>query len=275
MRTPLRYTVHTLLGIAFVAVATAAGAAEGDIPDHPALSAKWYFGAGLFVPKSTTEARLTSSTLGAGAIVNFEDSLGMDEEKSVPGFMARWRINHRWRVEAEYFELNRSATRGTNREIQWGDVVYPINTQVSSSFDFSDLRVSVGYSFFRTKDKELGVGLGLHVAAYDVSVSTATIGSDSEDVTAPLPVITIYGQFALTDRWAVAARLDRLSLDYDKYEGSIGSLGLDLMYQPFRNFGFGIGYRATAFDVTVSENNRELQVKQNFAGPMVFVTGSF
>jgi hypothetical protein len=271
----MRYTVHGLLGIALITAATAAAAAEGDIPDHPALSAKWYFGAGLFIPKTTTEARLTSSTLGVGAIVDFEDTLGMDDEKEVPGFMARWRIGHRWRIEAEYFQLNRSATRGTDREITWGDVVYPINTQVSSSFDFSDLRVSAGYSFFRTKDKELGVGLGFHVAAYDISLTAAAVGSESEDVTAPLPVLNIYGQFALTDRWAVGARLDRLSLNYDKYEGSIGSLGVDLMYQPFRNFGLGLGYRATVFDLKVSENNRELEVRQNFSGPILFLTANF
>ena len=274
MQKVMRYIVPILLGIAFATAATAARA-ESEIPDHPALSAKWYFGAGLFIPKTTTEARLTSSTLGAGAIVDFEDSLGMDDEKEVPSFMARWRIGHRWRLEAEYFELNRSQTRGTNREIQWGDVVFPINTQVSSSFDFSDLRVSVGYSFFRTKDKELGVGLGFHVAAYDLRLSAAAFGSESEDVTAPLPVFTAYGQFALTDRWAVGARLDRLSLEYDKYDGSIGSLGLDLMYQPFRNLGLGIGYRATLFDLTVSENNRELRVRQNFTGPIFFLTANF
>ena len=82
-------------------------------------------------------------------------------------------------------------------------------------------------------DKELGAGIGFHVAAYDVSLRTANFGSESEDVTAPLPVFTIYGQFALTDRWAVGARLDRFSLDYDKYEGSIGALGVDLGYQGF------------------------------------------
>jgi hypothetical protein len=271
----MRHTVPTLLGIAFVAAATAAGAAEGDIPEHPALTANWYFGAGLFIPKTTTETRLTSSTRGAGAIIDFEDSLGIDDEKEVPGFMARWRINHRWRIEAEYFELNRSATRGTNREIQWGDVVFPINTQVSTTFDFSDLRVSAGYSFFRTKDKELGAGLGFHIAAYDVRLSAAALGSEAEDVTAPLPVFTIYGQFALTDRWAVSARLDRLSLNYDKYEGSIGALGVDIMYQPFRNFGFGLGFRSLLFDLKVEENARELEVRQTFQGPILFLTASF
>jgi hypothetical protein len=34
---------------------------------------------------------------------------------------------------------------------------------------------------------ELGVGLGLHVAAYDVSLSSSAIGSEAQKVTAPLP----------------------------------------------------------------------------------------
>ena len=148
-------------------------------------------------------------------------------------------------------------------------MVFPINTQVSSSFDFSDPRVSVGYSFFRTKDKELGVGLGFHVAAYDIRLIRAGARQQSEDVTiAPLPVFTIYGQFALTDRWAVGARLDRLSLEYDKYDGSIGSLGLDLMYQPFRNFGLGIGYRATLSTSRSARTIVDLRVRQNFTGPV-------
>ena len=66
---------------------------------------------------------------------------------------------------------------------------------MSSNFDFSDLRVSVNYSFFHTKDKELGAGLGLHVASYDARPSAAAIGSDFEDVLAPLPVLTIYGHY--------------------------------------------------------------------------------
>jgi hypothetical protein len=269
----MRHTVHRLLGIAFIAAATAVGAADGDIPDHPALSAKWYFGAGLFIPQIVTDARLSSTRLGAGAIINFEDSLGIDQEKEVPGFLALWRISHRWRLEAEYFEINRSATRSINRDIQWGDRIFSINTQVSTEFNFSDLRVSVGYSFFRTKDKELGAGIGFHVASYEASLRALNF-SESQDVWAPLPVFKLYGQFALTDRWAVSARLDRLSLNYDKYEGSIGALGVDLLYQPIRHFGFGIGFRSLLFDLKIEEDRRQLQVSQTLQGPIFFITAN-
>ena len=53
------------------------------------------------------------------------------------------------------------------------------------------------------------------------------------------------------------------------------ALGVDLMYQPFRNFGFGIGFRSLLFELKVEEASRELEVRQTFQGPILFVTGSF
>ena len=271
----MKYTARSIISIALVAAATAAAAAEGDIPNHPALTAKWFFAAGVFVPETTTQAQLTTRA-GVGANIDFENALGITDEKEVPGVMARWRFGERWRLEAEYFEMNRGATRTIDRTITWGDQTFPVNAQVATSFDFSDLRVSLGYSFFRTRDKELGAGIGVHVASYDASLSANAIGSQAEDVLAPLPVFTIYGQFALTDQWAVSARLDRLSLKVDKYDGSIGALGVDLLYQPFRNVGFGLGYRTLLFDLEVEEDDgRRAHFRQTFQGPMAFISVSF
>jgi hypothetical protein len=245
------------------------------VPVHPALNDRFYFGAGAFFPTTTTQAQLTSDRLGAGTIIDFEQSLDMQRSKTVPSFFARWRLGERWRIDAEYFELNRTGSRAIDRDIQWGDQVYPLNAQVDSKFNFSDLRVSVGYAFFRTPDKELGVGLGLHAASYDVSLSTTALGSESEDVLAPLPVLSIYGQFALTERWAVGSRLDRFSLAYDKYDGSLTSLGLDLLYQPFRHVGFGAGYRGLFIRMEAQQDGRTLNFRQSFEGPLVFMNASF
>jgi hypothetical protein len=151
----------------------------------------------------------------------------------------------------------------------------PGHAQVSSKFDFSDLRVSLGYAFFRAPDKELGVGLGLHAASYDVSLTADAIGTEGEDVLALLPVLSVYGQFALTDRWAVGSRLDRFSLSYDKYDGSLTSLGLDLLYQPPRHVGFGVGYRGLFIRMEATDDRRTLKFRQTFEGPLVFMNASF
>jgi hypothetical protein len=225
-----------------------------------------------------TVARLVDpfdSGLGIGTTIDFERTLGMEESKTVPSALGRIRFGQRWRLEAEWFELDRGATRSIDREIRFGDRVYPLSAQVSSRMDFSDLRLSAGYSFFRTLDKELGAALGLHVAAYEVALDAPLVGAEAEDVTAPLPVLSVYGQFALTERWAVASRLDRLSLSYDKYDGSLTSLALDVSYQPFRHVGFGLGYRALFLSVTATERRRVLRFRQSFQGPLLYVNVSF
>jgi hypothetical protein len=269
-------TLLIAAGIALVGAAAAAQAQTqmGEIPIHPALTDRFYFGAGVFFPKTSTEAQLTSRT-GIGASINFEDSLGIKSDDTVPAGIVRWRFGQRWRLEAEYFQLNRSGEKVVDRDIQWGENVYPVNTNVQSKFDFSDLRVSVGYSFFKRTDKEIGVGLGLHVAAYDVALSTNAIGDEQQDVTAPLPVLSFYGQFALTERWAIGARLDRFSLSYENYDGSLSALGIDVQYQPFRHVGFGVGYRSLFIDLEAEKSGRTLKVEQSFQGPLLFMNVSF
>jgi hypothetical protein len=273
----MRYVRHSVLCTALAAAAAPAFCQEA-IPDHPALRDKFYFALGAYFPRTTTSAELESRT-GVGTNIDFENTLGMKESKTVPMAMARWRTGERWRIEAEYFQLNRTGDKTVDRTINWGDRTFPVNSTVSSKFDFSDLRLSAGYSFFKTKDKEVGVAVGVHVAGYDVNLSGtfngAPIAGESEKITAPLPVLSFYGQFALTDRWAVGARMDRFALKYNKFSGNLTGIGLDVTYQPFKNVGFGIGSRALALKVSAEDEGRKAEFKQTFQGPVLFVNASF
>lgn len=271
MRVPGLTMTCALIGV----MAGPACADEPSIPSHPALKDRFYIGAGVFAPKTSTVARLDSTTLGVGASVDFERALGLQTNKGVPNFLARWRFTERWRAEAEYFELNRSGDKNLQQNIQWGDLTFPVGSQVVSTFDFSDARVSVGYSFFKTADKELGLALGAHVTRYNASISANGIGTQGGDVTAPLPVLSAYGQFALTDQWAIGGRLDRFSLTYDQYSGGITSIAIDLLYQPFRHVGFGVGYRSMYIEFTSTNSTWTGQVDQSFQGPVLYANISF
>jgi hypothetical protein len=249
--------------------------AEDAVPIHPALHDRFYVGLGAFVPKTSTSAQLNSSTLGVGTNIDFERALGMRTQKTLPDFFARFRLTDRWRFEAEYFQLNRTGDKVTQNQIQWGDVIFPVNTQIQSKFDFSDTRVSAGYSFFRTADKELGVGFGFHLASYDVALSTAATGNQASKVLAPLPVLSAYGQFALTETWAVGGRLDRFVMTYDNYYGNITSLALDVNYQPFRHIGFGLAYRSLNIFAKATGSALTAEFNQTFQGPLLYMNASF
>jgi len=266
--------VWTVVGIV-VGAAMSTSLLADEIPVHPALNDSFYLGAGLYAPTTSTTARLDSNTLGIGASVDFEKALGLQSDKTVPDFLMRWRFTERWRVEAEYFELNRSGDKDLTADIQWGDVNFTAGSRVISKFNFSDARTSVGYSFFKTVDKELGVALGMHVTNYDASITTNGMGTEGGAVTAPLPVLSAYGQFALTDEWAISSRLDRFSLSYDDYAGSITSMAMDVLYQPFRHVGFGFGYRGMFIELKATADDWTGEINQSFQGPLLFTNISF
>jgi hypothetical protein len=137
------------------------------------------------------------------------------------------------------------------------------------------MRVSAGYSFFKTRDKEIGVGLGLHVSGIEASISAAGVGAEAADVLAPLPVLNLYGFFALTDEWAVRMRADWLSLTYDEYTGDVRGIGIDALYQPFRNVGFGLGIRSLTMDLTIDDPDWRGEARLSFQGPTAFVSATF
>lgn len=245
------------------------------IPNNPALTDTWYFGLGATFMSSNTQLEL-KSTAGAGAVVDFEDVFGLAETSWAPQGMARWRFSERWRLEFEYFSLNRKNTRTLAQDVTWGDTTIPAGTSATAKFDASVLRLSCGYSFFKTQDKEIGVALGFHVSQFEAEVSTSGGGSAGEGkILAPLPVLSVYGQVALTDEWSVSTRLDALRLQYDPFYGSILSVGVDALYQPWRHLGFGLGWRTLQVSGGLSGQDWDGEIATTYTGPVAFVTSSF
>jgi hypothetical protein len=263
-----------LTWIALAALAAGSARAE-ETPNHPLLNDQFRVSLGGFYSESATSARLSNSNGGGGVDVNFEDALGLEERKWVGEFSGYWRISSRWRVDVDYFRLSRSATRVLASDVSWGDNTFAVGTQVSSNLTISDLRTAIGYSFFRRTDKELGIAAGVHTLGYKASIDGGTFGARTESVTAPLPVLSLYGQFALTDTWALSVRSDWLSLEYDKYSGSIRATRIDVVYQPFKHVAFGLGMHALTLKLDVQNERSKFQARSTFQGPAAFMSVSF
>jgi len=249
--------------------------AADEVPKHGLLNDKFRLSLGGFYAESQTQARLSTNSGGAGVDVSFEDTLGLEARKLIGEASMYWRFAEHWRVDLDYFSLNRSASRPLSADVTWGGNTYTAGTVVNSQFKISDLRAALGYSFFRRTDKELGIGVGLHSTALKASVDAAGIGAKSESVTAPLPFLSLYANFALTDTWALSMRTDWLSLAYDKYSGGIRATAFDIVYQPFKNVAFGVGLHTLTFKVGVDNPNSNLQARMTLQGPAAFMSYSF
>ena len=248
--------------------------AQPPIPTHPALVDRFFFGVGAYAASSNTEARLDSPS-GIGTTVDLEDVMGLESNDIVPQGIARWRMADRWRLELEYFELNRSNTQDVTIDIEWGDETFPVGTTVETTFDIAVARLSCGYSFFKRQDKELGVALGFHITDLHAELSGGGGNRDEGKLLAPLPVLSLYGQCALTDVWAISGRLDAFRLEYDSYEGHVYSIGLDALCQPWRHFGFGLGWRGLEIEASAENDGWKGEIGTSYTGPIAFISVSF
>ncbi len=92
---------------------------------------------------------------------------------------------------------------------------------------------------------------------------------------APLPVASFFGQFALTDEWSVGGRLDVLRIEYKPFYGNIMSVGVDALWQPWRHWGFGLGWRTLQVSGGLSSSDWDGSINTTYTGPIAYITSSF
>lgn len=248
---------------------------DAALPDNPQLNEPFVFSLGaMYVTNSTTQASKTTNG-GVGGVVDMENVLGLEQELWVPFVSGRWRFAESFRLEAEYFTINRSATRTLGEDINWDGSNIPAGTQVHSKFDFTDVRLSAGWSIYKTQDKEFGVAIGVHVEDIRLDVSTATTSNGDESVVAPLPVVSVFGGFAMSDQWSVAARFDAFKMTWDPYQGHLYDLGLDLIWNPWRNVGLGLGYRSLQLSGTFHATHYKGDLNAAYSGPILYLNVAF
>jgi len=245
------------------------------IPRHSLLNDRLRVSLGGFYADINTSARYNTNTGGAGIDVNFQDALGLSSRKLVGEAGMYWRFGERWHLGVDYFSINRSGSRILSQDVTWGGQTFPVGTNVNSQSKISDLRTGVGYSFFRRSDKEVGIGVGVHWTGLKSSVDASGVGAEAASVTAPLPVVFMYSNVALTDTWAMSTRLDWLSLNYGNYSGSIRAVAFDFIYQPYTHVAFGVGWHAMLLNLGVDKTDSSIQYSLGLQGPAANVSYSF
>ena len=238
---------------------------------HPKLDARFYVDIAAYQPATETKLRIDGAG-GAGTEISLEDDLDFEDRPTLPSVLMNFRLGERWRVEAEYFTVDRDSARTINKPINIGDNNFVINTTLSSSFDTDIYRLGVGYSFLKNQNSELGGVLGLHVTNFDLAASSGSGAlAESRDALATLPTLGVYGYYAFSPKWLLTGRADVFSLDYEEYSGTLWNVNVGIEYHFTKNFGVGLAYRYVDYNVSV-----EKQVGPNstdFSGEITYRLG--
>jgi hypothetical protein len=212
---------------------------------------RFSFKLGGYIADLDSSVRIDSGALGAGVSVDVEDALDMDSTMSVWRAEVAYRFgkSQRHLLNLKYYEFNRDSSKTVGTVIEFKDKTYPIGTTVESYFNISVLKASYGYAFYQDDRISLAASLGLFITPIEVGISTGSVGSEEEAVTAPLPVVGLNMDFAITPKLFLKQYIGVFYLEIDDFKGSIVSTILALEYNAWKNVGFGIGYDIFNLDI--------------------------
>jgi hypothetical protein len=209
---------------------------------------------GAFVTDRNSSVRLDSAS-GAGTDINIEDDLGFDPTITVARVDGHFWLNERHRLDVTYFNLDRSAPeRRIDETIVFGDKTYAVNTNVSGEQNFRIVKFDYTYAFLVPDRGFLGLTAGLYVSQSKYTLRATAANTESEDLTAPLPVLGLRGDFAVTDRITLGGAWQWFGFASDNVDGHLTDFYVGADYRFTDRFAAGLAYNRVSASLGASES---------------------
>jgi len=231
---------------------------------------------GLFLTERDSKTRVDGTIPDSGTPVDLENDLGLDKSDNVFRIDGYYRFNEKHRIDFSVFDLSRSASKEIEKEIDWNDTIYPINTTVDASLDLAIYKLAYTWSFMRRDNGYLGLTAGLYTADIGTSISAESIGrSSSGGVTAPLPVLGLRGQYDFSEKWSLRASAEIFALEYGDFSGSLYDAFASVDYQITDHVALGAGINVVNINVGVSKPNLDGDLDWRYDGGLLFLKFDF
>jgi len=223
---------------------------------------------GIFLATTNSTARIGSTN--AGVEFDVEDTLGLGTGNNAFRIGAAWRFteNRRHRVDFSWFRLKKSGSRILTNDLEVDGMTIPAGSGVSSETKLDLYRGSYSYSFLQDDRIDLAVVGGLYVAPMSININGTSgfTGTVEQSFTAPLPVVGLRADFALTPKWFLRTNFDVFYISIDEYTGFLTDVQVAAEYKAWKNVGFGLG-----FDTM----HLEIEAESNTSVPGVDASGEF
>jgi len=269
---PVRTGYVTLLMTLVALMLLEIPAAEAQADDDT----KFSLSIGVFVTDRNSKTRVDGSAGMDGTEVDLEGDLGLNRSDSVFRVDGYYRFNKKHRLDFSVFDLSRSATKVIEKDIEWNETLFPIDTTIDSDFDLAIYKIAYTWSFMRRDKGYLGLTAGLYVADFGTRLEAEAIGElESSGFTAPLPVIGLRGQYDFTEKLSFRASGELFALEYEEYSGSLYDIYAGLDYQFFKHVAIGIGINAVKLNIGVSKDRFDGDIDWRYDGGLVFFKFDF
>jgi hypothetical protein len=211
-----------------------------------------------------------------GGELDLEDFLGVADQETIFQLDALYRVGNFHRFELGYFELHRRGLTTLERDVNFGDETFVAGTEVETSMRTEVLRLAYGYSLMRDQQKELGVSLGVSFSQFETGLSAeSTQQSERLRVDLPLPTLGVFGSVALGNNWRMSADIDVFALDFDRFDGFMSYVSLDLDRRFGDVFSAGIGYNLYSIRLEAKDEDLRGRLRVRHHGPKISLSFAF
>ena len=244
--------------------------AQSELDDRVSISL------GAFITDRDTDTQLDSDALGRGTVIDFEDDLGLQSSDSVFRLDGHYRFNQKHRVNFSVFDLSRHSSTAIQRDIQYGDEIFSIDTVVKADFDLRIYRLAYTYSIMQRDNGYLGVTFGAHTADSKIGLADQNLGqSEISEITAPLPVLGLKGEYEFSDRLTLSATGEFFAVEFDNVDGSLIDLYLGIDYQVIEHVAVGLGFNSVHMDVDATKSDFSGSLDWRYEGALLFFKFDF
>ena len=231
---------------------------------------------GVFVIDRNSKTRLDGGNPGSGTPVDLENDFGLDQSDSVFRMDGYYRFNEKHRLDFSVFNFSRAASKQIEKDIVWDGQLYPIDAVVSSDFELSIYKVAYTWSFMRRDKGYLGLTAGLYVTDIGTAIAAGSIGqSSANDVTAPLPVLGLRGQYDFSKNWSFHGSAEIFALEYGDFTGSLYDVYLGVDYQLFKHMAVGVGFNSVQINIGVTKSDFSGDLDWRYDGGLLFFKFEF
>lgn len=239
---------------------------------------------GVFLPQVDSSVRLDSQESGMGTTIDLEDDLGMSKSETMVSVNAGLYFSKRFRVESEYFDLERSGLRRINEEIVWGDEIFQAGADLLSRFDVQMVRVGFGYDIYQRDNWGLGFTLGAHLLDSSVGIDAEAVientrASISEDASTesifPLPNVGFYGYYLLNERWFLVGRIGFFDITIGEWGGELITTELAIHYRLTKRFSAGAAFEYFQLQADYEDDTWKGMMEFKYFGPKIYLSLHF
>jgi hypothetical protein len=273
-----------------LAAVTAAAADTGEVQrrefEPRQLTSRWLVVAGGSLNAFNTRAAWAPKGL-AGAAIVLEDVLGLDEENGTAFLRVTHRFNGRHSIQLAITDLERTASKTIDADIEWGDYVFRAEGEVSSELDTRIVNLKWMYDF--SDSDRLNAGFVAGLSTFDIGLTLrgeARLESDEgdewvtgvvegADVVAPVPVLGFFVEYAMSPRFLVRFGTEALDLSLGDHRGRVLQTDLALEYAVNDLFGLGVGLGGIDLEYASDEGDERFGIAYRITSVSAYASIAF